>query len=61
MNRRCELCGDDRDTKTALAWYREGGVRAIDRCRDIEACRERVTDRDEEWPLISPAEARART
>lgn len=57
----CELCGTrDVGVSTFLAWFVDGGVKPIDRCRDHDACRARVEGSGEEWPLETADEARSR-
>ena len=54
----CELCHiKDYKVTPRLGWYREGGVAAIDRCQDAIACRVRVEEDGNEWPLLTRQEA----
>ena len=56
---RCDICGFEAGRlSTALAWYRDGGPKAVLRCEDHDACRRRVIAAGEEWPLQSADEAR---
>lgn len=56
QDRTCLLCGlVDRDVVRRLAWFDpplpSGEVQAIDRCRDSQACRDRLEAAGETWPL----------
>ena len=58
----CELCGlYGSDVAIGLAWYREADpsqqVQPIARCLDVDACRSRVEQRGEQWPLRERSEA----
>lgn len=50
----CDLCGSaSLDVRPGLACYAETGTfERIDRCSDHQACRERVEDLGEDWPLL---------
>lgn len=60
---RCALCGwtDKRDLRTGLAHWRDAlpgmGYSQIDRCKDEAACRARVRDNGEAWPLVTEGAA----
>jgi len=59
MTRLCELCATtDRAVRPGLAWYRDGGVKTINRCEDRDECQRRVELAGEVWPLMTSAEAR---
>ena len=52
----CDLCGAvSLDVRPAVAEYPDG-YKALMRCSDHEACRERVFLAGEEWPLLVPEE-----
>jgi len=62
----CELCGASSDSvRVQLAWYRADLARRIGmpevqtaaRCMDHEACRRRVIEGGEEWPLVLRGDA----
>jgi hypothetical protein len=49
----CELCGiESRDVRSGLALYAaDGQFERMDRCVDHQACRDRLEETGEEWPL----------
>jgi hypothetical protein len=53
----CRICGHNelRDLGTALAHWREApkgmAYEHVTRCRDVEACRQRIADQGDIWPL----------
>jgi hypothetical protein len=51
----CEICGHvGDDVRLQLAWFRErkyGPVQDVRRCLDHEACRQRVEQGGDPWPL----------
>lgn len=55
----CELCHQrDADVQLGMVEYRQGQDRwqNIDRCQDRKACRTRLEDAGEKWPLREPFE-----
>lgn len=58
----CGLCGDrSSDVRIALVRYNEAAVAAgkplfeeMPRCRDVEACRQRVLTQRQPWPVARP-------
>jgi hypothetical protein len=48
----CELCNvTSDDVRPGIGWFLDESVQRIDRCRDHEACRQRVEASGETWPL----------
>jgi hypothetical protein len=55
---RCAICGwtDKRDLRFALVHWLEAepgmAYQHVEACRDRDACRARVADQGETWPLV---------
>jgi hypothetical protein len=49
----CELCGiESRDVRFGLALYADDGrFERMDRCTDHQACRDRLEETGEDWPI----------
>ena len=49
----CDLChASSMDVRSGLACYAsDGRFERIDRCTDHQACRDRVEEQGEDWPL----------
>ena len=51
----CELCFSIGDVAPGLAWYRDEpqqAIQTIARCSDHRACRQRVEQAGQRWPLL---------
>lgn len=63
----CRLCGDrSDDVEVMLVAYLEPAVvgrfaDSMPRCRDVQACRDRVEDKGEPWIIRSQTVSRVRT
>jgi len=56
----CGICGEMQRVRAALvSWVVPvfGQYEAIDRCEDVDACKERVLLKGEPWPIREPKDA----
>lgn len=55
----CDLCSERGTVEAALVAWKSpvfGKYESVDRCVDKDACRSRLADRGEEWPIVDPRE-----
>ena len=61
---RCAICNhpDKRDLGTSLAHWRDAPLgmayEHVVRCSDVDACRRRVSNQGDVWPLVTAKEDR---
>lgn len=55
----CDLCGTRGPVRPRMVAWRSpvfGPFENVDACADETACRERIAERGEPWPILEPAE-----